>query len=78
MKRLMSLFAVASLAVGGLVLAGCDSSSENLPPNERGAYAGGNGAFGESPVNPGVYSSDSGSQSTTQPSQNTAHSDLGY
>lgn len=78
MKRLMSFAAAASLAVGGVVLAGCESSNENLPPNERGAYAGGNGAFGESPVNPGVYTSGNGSQSTTQPSQNTAHADSGY
>lgn len=77
MKRLMSFVAAASLAVGGLVLAGCETSNENLPPDERGAYAGGNGAFGENPVNPGAYNG-GGSQPTTQRSPNTSRSDSGY
>ena len=74
MQRLMTFIATASLAVGGLAFVGCEST---LPPDERGAYAGGNGAFGENPVKPGAYTGGS-SQPATQPSQSTAHLDSGY
>ena len=55
MKRLVTCFAAACLAVGGLTLLGCNNS--NLPPAEGSGFAGGNGAFGENPSGPGQYDS---------------------
>ena len=57
MKRIILCVASGTLAVGALTLVGCGSNQSDLPPNERGTTAGGNGAFGESPAQPGEYSS---------------------
>ncbi|HEX4793868.1 MAG TPA: hypothetical protein VH370_08760 [Humisphaera sp.] len=58
MKLLHVLAIVSTLSIGGFALIGCQSSDQNLPANENGTTAGGNGAFGESPENPGVYQRD--------------------
>jgi hypothetical protein len=71
MKRLMTLVAAASLALGMFTLPGCESNDQ-AQSDMSGSYAGGNGAFGEDPVSPGVYanthSSHAAETPTTQPS----------
>jgi hypothetical protein len=50
---------VAMLLSGGAFLTGC-ATTESTTANMRAdanPYAGGNGAFGEDPVNPGQYAS---------------------
>lgn len=65
MRRVIAIVAGCSLALGSLALTGCESSNQSdLPRDERGTTAGGNGAFGESPARPGDYSSDSSSSSS--------------
>jgi hypothetical protein len=54
MKRLISLAAAGCLALGGLALAGCQSTA-NTPYGNNAGTAGGNGEFGESPAQPGSY-----------------------
>lgn len=57
MKRLITLTAALCIGLAGLSLVACESdNSNNLPPGENGATAGGNGAFGENPGQPGDYS----------------------
>ena len=60
------MFAAACLTVSGIALVGCESTNAP-PPSERGATAGGNGEFGESPVNPGTYSNDRNADVSTSP-----------
>ena len=56
MRRVLSFVAAGALLVGGFSLVGCESNNQsNLPPDEQGATAGGNGAFGENPARPGDY-----------------------
>jgi len=64
MKLLHLLTIVGILSIGGIALIGCQASDQNLPANENGTTAGGNGAFGESPENPGVYQRDDASRSS--------------
>lgn len=72
MTRFMSLAVAASLVVGGMTLAGCQSNNPNDQPNaQSGGTAGGNGAFGENPAQPGEHSGErfNNSSPTTQPGQ---------
>jgi hypothetical protein len=57
MKWCMSILAASCLAVLTISLCGCEHMNDPSP-EFQGAYAGGNGAFGESPVSPGYYESD--------------------
>lgn len=52
--KLASLVVAAALAMGGICISGCQSGSQ--PSDQNNGYAGGNGAFGENPVNPGEHS----------------------
>lgn len=65
MKRLLAFVAAASLSLGTFALTGCESMNSK-PPEDRGATAGGNGAFGESPARPGSYSGDEYNQQGRQ------------
>lgn len=57
MKRFLSLVTAAALAVGGLSLAGCQpKNNSDQQSAESGGTAGGNGAFGENPAQPGEHS----------------------
>lgn len=67
MKRLISLAAAGCLALGGLALVGCESTA-NAPYGNNAGTAGGNGEFGESPAQPGSYTSErTQSTQTTSP-----------
>ncbi|HWE04117.1 MAG TPA: hypothetical protein VG326_17050 [Tepidisphaeraceae bacterium] len=55
MKAVMGLAAGLSLLLGGVAFMGCTSDQSTLPRSEQGAYAGGNGEFGENPEQPGTY-----------------------
>ena len=67
MKTLMSLALGAVVCLNAMALTACDSNNQDrLPPDERSATAGGNGVFGEDPVQPGSY--DTTSAPTTRPS----------
>jgi len=57
MKAHLMLIAPA-LLIGGAMLLGCESNNQGAEAAERSSspYAGGNGAFGEDPVNPGEHS----------------------
>lgn len=75
MNRLICFAMTGALAVGGVSLVGCQSENNNPPPqsNSDNSYEGGNGAFGESPANPGEHSQQhfeksTGVNPTTQPS----------
>jgi hypothetical protein len=57
MLRLTTLAVVATLALGSFALVGCESENQtDLPRDKSGYTAGGNGAFGENPAQPGDYS----------------------
>ena len=60
----LSLTVVLSIAVMGVL--GCESNSGGPTPSSsnNAGYAGGNGAFGESPKTPGSHSHDATSDST--------------
>ena len=57
MKAHFMLIAPA-LLIGGAMLLGCESNNQGAAEVEgsSSSYAGGNGAFGEDPVNPGEHS----------------------
>ncbi len=55
MKTVMSFAASFSLVLGGIAFTGCATNERVLPESERGGFAGGNGAFGETPENAGNY-----------------------
>ena len=57
MMRFTSWAVVAALALGSFALVGCESNNQSdLPRDESGYTAGGNGAFGEKTAQPGDYS----------------------
>ena len=64
MTRLISIALSGSLMIGGLTLAGCQSN-DSTPSGQSNAYEGGNGAFGESPANPGEHSQERFRHATT-------------
>ena len=72
MKLLHVLTIISTLSIRGLSLIGCSVRDWDLPANENGTTAGGNGALGESPENPGVYQSDEASRSSAAQSQSSA------
>ena len=59
MNRLTSLLLIGTLFGGATLLTGCTATDSNAGNSQANAnpYAGGNGAFGEDPVNPGQYAS---------------------
>lgn len=68
MKRLLSLVAVAGIALGSFALTGCQSYPAANSSEPNNAMAGGNGEFGENPAHPGSYNGDQYSMPpTTQP-----------
>ena len=65
---------VGILSVGALTLVGCQPSNGGTgdqPNGQSNATAGGNGAFGENPAQPGEHSGErfNNSSPTTQPAQ---------
>ena len=56
MLRVTTLAVATALALGSFALVGCESNGQSdLPRDEAGYTAGGNGAFGENPAQPGDY-----------------------
>lgn len=53
--KLTSVLVAAALAIGGICIGGCQSG-QSQPSDQNNGFAGGNGAFGENPVNPGEHS----------------------
>jgi len=82
MKRMVLILVAAALGIGGIGLAGCGSSGRfgRSASQQDGPYAGGDGAFGEDPANPGEHSGERfraailASAATTQPSAVSAAS----
>jgi len=59
MKRLAYFIVLSTLGFGASLLVGCASTADSLDsPAASNPYAGGNGAFGEDPINPGEYAGD--------------------
>ncbi len=59
MRYAVCCLSAAMLLLGATLLTGC-ATTESTTANMRAdanPYAGGNGAFGEDPVNPGQYAS---------------------
>jgi len=72
MKKFMSLVVVGTLAIGGASLVGCHSNNPEEQPNgQSNGTAGGNGAFGENPAQPGEHSGErfNNSSPSTRPAQ---------
>ena len=66
MMRFTSVAVAAALALGSVAFMGCESDNQtDLPRDEAGTTAGGNGAFGESPARPGDYSNSSSGYSSS-------------
>ena len=58
MKCVSPFIAMTLAAIGSVALVGCQSNSTSgVPRDDQSRYAGGNGAFGESPAQPGAYTS---------------------
>ena len=55
MKRMTFVFLTGALVLNGMFL-GCASHDDAHATAQNGAYAGGNGVFGENPANPGEHS----------------------
>ena len=72
MVKITSLV-VGGTLLGGLAVLGCQSnnSPDQQPNGQSNATAGGNGAFGENPAQPGEHSGErfNNSTPTTQPAQ---------
>jgi hypothetical protein len=56
MNRIWSLAAICCIAIGPAFISGCERMSDSSPESQ-GSFAGGDGAFGESPESPGYYPS---------------------
>jgi hypothetical protein len=72
MKDFMSLVLVGTLTIGAMTVNGCNSNNPSEQPNgQSNGTAGGNGAFGENPAQPGEHSGErfNNSTPTTQPAQ---------
>ena len=50
-----SFIAFSAIALGSMVAIGCESTN-TAPAGQNPGYAGGNGSFGEDPVQPGEHS----------------------
>jgi len=59
MKRLTYCLLFSTLLLGAPILTGCTTnhSTDSTARADDNPYAGGNGEFGEDPVNPGQYAS---------------------
>jgi hypothetical protein len=57
MKWFLSLSIASCLAIATVSLTGCEHMNDPAP-EYQGSFAGGTGAFGESPRSPGYYESD--------------------
>ena len=74
MLRVTTLVVATALVLGSFALVGCESNGQtDLPRDESGYTAGGNGAFGENPAQPGDYNY-SNSSGSGQSSSNNANS----
>jgi hypothetical protein len=74
MNRLFAFLGVAVLAAGSAALVGCGSNHPAMmSSNSSNAYAGGNGAFGEDPVNPGEHARDRFMSAVEASAQSPAH-----
>ena len=63
MTRFTSLAVATALALGSVTFLGCESDNQSdLPRDQSGYTAGGNGAFGENPAQPGDYSNSNSGQ----------------
>ena len=71
MTRFMGLIVATSMAAGGILFVGCQSNNPDRSNGDSGGTAGGNGAFGENPAQPGEHSGErfNNSSPTTQPGQ---------
>ncbi len=74
MKRSLSVMTALILAIGATRIVGCGSTKE--PPSQESVdgFAGGNGAFGESPVQPGAYADDAARNPSQQAAAQSAAS----
>jgi hypothetical protein len=72
MKRLLSLVAVAGLALGGIGIIGCESTDLSSRPDHDELFGVGNGEFGESTAIAGDYPSDLNHQPATPPATQPA------
>lgn len=70
MKRLFSIIAATSLALGGFAMVGCDSNNQARQGHDA-SFSGGSGEFGTSPAVAGDYPNDvhHANAPATQPSQ---------
>ena len=60
MKRLTYCLLFSTLLLGAPILTGCATTPQSATASAQSndnPYAGGNGAFGEDPANPGQYAS---------------------
>ena len=67
MKNLESFIVLGALAFAGIALMGCSNQPAEQERHDQG-FAGGNGAFGETPRTAGDYSSRISRSPDTQPS----------
>lgn len=70
MKKVISFVAVAALTVGGFTMVGCSNQPAQTESHDQG-FAGGNGAFGETPRTAGDYSNRVSRAPATQPASNS-------
>jgi hypothetical protein len=75
MRRFSSLLALIGMTVGSMAITGCESSDRPDAHDSRYDFDGGNGAFGESALQPGYYPKDRHNNPTTQPSPPAVSSD---
>jgi hypothetical protein len=50
-----SFVVFGAIAIGAMLATGCESTN-TAPQDQNAGYAGGNGSFGEDPVQPGEHS----------------------
>ena len=64
MSRTLCLIAAAILVTSSLGIVGCQTSTGTASGPAMSGFAGGDGAFGESPLAPGYYPSDKATPGT--------------
>jgi hypothetical protein len=75
MKISLSVAVAIMAAIGTTRIVGCESTNEQQSQGSIEGFAGGNGAFGESPMQPGAYPDDSTRNSSRQqPAQSSSDS----
>jgi len=75
--KLTTLVAAAALMIGGISLIGCEPNNNPSGGQDNG-YAGGNGAFGENPANPGEHSGQRFQNDTNNPAANVPTTQPAY